>query len=211
MEENITGRKGLHAKHYRQSISGLAIFDSKSFNHCSLKAKVPLGYHQIRKNDIENERLKNLVKNNRPKIRNYIREIVNIYFKNDEIDEWIDAYLNKKYYEYKGVDDRNLPYGILVTHQAINIYGQKISNTDIGLEIRDAIICKSKYFKLETEENGRIVKKENNLCYPQIKLVIFGHKIIDEEEIIKLKMYEEIDGKESVLMNIELDVMDCPL
>lgn len=84
--------------------------------------KVPLGYHKIRKNDIENERLKNLVDNNRPQIRNYIREIVNIYFKNDVIDEWIDAYLNRRYYEYKGVDDRNLPYSILVTHQAINIW-----------------------------------------------------------------------------------------
>ena len=99
----------------------------------------------------------------------------------------------------------------MVTHQAINIYGQKISNTDIGLEIRDAIIRKSKYFKLETEENARIVQKEKNLRYPKIRLVLFGHKIIDEEEIIKLKMYEEIDGKEKVLMNIELDVMDCPL
>ena len=93
------------------------------------------------------------------------------------------------------------------TQQAINIYGQKISNTDIGLEIRDAIIRKSKYFKLETEENARIVQKEKNLRYPKIRLVLFGHKIIDEEEIIKLKMYEEIDGKEKVLMNIELDVM----
>ena len=201
----------MHAKHYTQSIPGLAVFDSVSFNACSLKAKVPLGYHKIRKNDIENERLKNLVDNNRPQIRNYIREIVNIYFKNDVIDKWIDAYLNRRYYEYKGVDDRNLPYSILVTHQAINIYGQKISNTDIGLEIRDAIISKSKYFKLETEENGRIVQKEKNLRYPKIRLVLFGHKIIDEEEIIKLKMYEEIDGKEKVLMNIELDVMDCPL
>ncbi len=66
-------------------------------------------------------------------------------------------------YEYKGVDDRNLPYRILITHQAINIYDQKISNTDIGLKIRDAIIHKSKYFKLETEENGGIVQKEKNL------------------------------------------------
>lgn len=55
------------------------------------------------------------------------------------------------------------------------------------------------------------MQKEKNLCYPKIRLVLFGHKIIDEEEIIKLKMYEEIDGKEKVLMNIELDVMDCPL
>lgn len=76
---------------------------------------------------------------------------------------------------------------------------------------KDAIIRKSKYFKLETEENARIVQKEKNLRYPKIRLVLFGHKIIDEEEIIKLKMYEEIDGKEKVLMNIELDVMDCPL
>lgn len=211
MEENITGRKGLHGKHYTQSIPELAVFDSESFNACSLKAKVPLGYHKIRTNDIENERLKNLVDNNRSQIRNYIREMVNIYFKNNIIDEWIDAYLNRRYYKYKCVDDRNLPYSILVTHQAINIYGQKISNTDIGLEIRDAIIRKSKYFKLETEENGRIVQKEKNLRYPKIRLVLFGHKIIDEEEIIKLKMYEEIDGKEKVLMNIELDVMDCPL
>ncbi|MFQ9873406.1 hypothetical protein [Waltera sp.] len=45
----------------------------------------------------------------------------------------------------------------------------------------------------------RIVQKEKNLRYPQIRLVLFGHKIIDEEEIIKLKMYEEIDGKEKNL------------
>ncbi|WP_455721161.1 hypothetical protein [Agathobacter sp.] len=43
------------------------------------------------------------------------------------------------------------------------------------------------------------------------KIGLFGHKIIDEEEIIKLKMYKEIDGNEKFLMNIELDVMDCPL
>lgn len=47
--------------------------------------------------------------------------------------------------------------------------------------------------------------------YPRIRLVLFGHKIINEEEIIKLKIYEEIDGKAKVLMNKELDVMDCPL
>lgn len=211
MEENKTGRKGLHAKHYTQSIPGLAIFDSKSFKGCSLKAKVPLGYHQIRKNDIENEKLKNLVDNNRQKIRNYIRKIANIYFKNDVIEEWINDYLNKRHYKYKGADDRNLPYSILVTHQAINIYGQKISSTDLGMEIREAIIHKSEYFKLETEENGRIVQKKKKVRYPRIRLVLFGHKIINEEEIIKLKIYEEIDGKAKVLMNKELDVMDCPL
>ncbi len=90
-----------------------------------MKAKVPLGYHKIRKNDNEKERLKNLVDNNRPQIRNYIREIVNIYFKNDVIDKWIDAYLNRRYYEYKGVDDRNLPYSILVNSSGNLTYMDK--------------------------------------------------------------------------------------
>lgn len=209
--ENKTGRKGLHAKHYTQNIPELAVFDSESFQGCSLKAKVPLGYHQIRRNDTENERLRNLVNNCRPQIRNYIRQILNIYFRNDVIEVWINDYLNRRYYEYKGADDRNLPYSILVTHQAINIYGQKISDTDLGVDIREAISNKSRYFELETEENGRIVEKVKKSNYPKIKLILYGHRVIDEEETIKLKIYEVADEKENVLMIKELDVMDCPL
>lgn len=211
MEENQTGRKGLHAKHYTNSISDLAVFDNNKFQKCPLKAKVSLGYHQIRKDKVENERLRNLVNNNRRKICNYIRQIINIYFNNNKINEWINEYLNKRYYEYKGADDRNLPYSILVTHQAINIFGQKIAETDLGIEIRQAIKNKSKFFKLESEENVRIVEKTKSTLYPKIRLVIYGHKVTDEEESIRLKIYEAVNGKENVLLIKELDVIDCPL
>lgn len=211
MEENRTGRKGLHAKHYTQSIPGLAKYDYKKFQNCSLKAKVSLGYHQIRKDKRENKRLKDLVDKNRKKIYDYIIEITKIYFKYAVVNQWIDDYLNKKYYEYKGADDRNLPYSILVTHQAINIFGQKISDTDLGKEIRYSIGNKSKFFRLETEENGRIVEKSKVFPLPQIRMLFYKHKVEDEEETIKIKIYESANGKEYTLFVKEVDVIDCPL
>ena len=217
MEENKTGRRGLHAKHYGQSISGLAVYNRKEYEGCPLKAKVSLGYHQIRRDKIENERLKNLVINNKTKIYNYIREITSIYFRNKRLEEWVNDYLSKRYYEYKGADDRNLPYSILVTHHAIDLYGQKISHTDLGKEISNAIRKKSRFFKTEivktekSKEIVRIVKKERIFPMPEIKMLLYNHKIQDEEETIKIKIFEIGNGKEYPLLVKIADVMDCPI
>jgi len=210
VEEKVTGRKGLHAKHYTHSIPKLAVFNNAKFQKCSLKAKTPLGYKLVRKDKTENERLKKIVENNRKKIRDYIRQITNIFFTNAVIDGWIDDYLLNRKYEYKGVDERNIPYSILVSHQAIDIYGQKLSDADLGAEIRQTINVKSKFFKVESEE-GKIVKKIDKKFYPYIKIVIYGHKIVDEEETIKLKIFEYLDDKEKKILSKELDVLDCPL
>ena len=110
-----------------------------------------------------------------------------------------------------------MPYSILVTHHAIDLYGQKISHTDLGKEISNAIRKKSRFFKTEivktekSKEIVRIVKKERIFPMPEIKMLLYNHKIQDEEETIKIKIFEIGNGKEYPLLVKIADVMDCPI
>lgn len=203
MIENITGRKGLHAKHYNSSIPGLALYDKRKYVECVLKAKVSLGYKIRRTDEAENEHLRELVENNRNRIFRYIKEITNIFFKNDKMNNWIEEYLHNRYYEYKGANERNLPYSILVTSHSINIFGQRISDSELGNEIKTIISEKSKFFKIV---DNRIVSKVQK--YAEIHMLFYRHKIEDEYETIKVKIFESDKGD---LLTKEMAVMDCPL
>jgi len=122
VEEKVTGRKGLHAKHYTHSIPKLAVFNNAKFQKCSLKAKTPLGYKLVRKDKTENERLKKIVENNRKKIRDYIRQITNIFFTNAVIDGWIDDYLTDEHLVLVGED--GAPFLDVIKNKAYIISGK---------------------------------------------------------------------------------------
>lgn len=68
----------------------------------------------------------------------------------------IDDYIEARDYCYTHTNKFNIPYSILYTREAINIFGQRISQSELGERINLAINNNSNYFSIE---EGRIIKK----------------------------------------------------
>ena len=201
-EDNYSSKTNRDWPYYRPEISKICPYFAIC-PECGNPIQIVNIYKDIM---IENERLKEKVQNEKWEIYNYIQKITGIYFKFNKITEVIDAYLNRRDYEYKGANERNLPYSILITGPAISIFGYKIMSNEIGNEISNIIASNSKYFEIN---EGQIKKKENE--YVEIKLLVYKHKIMEEDESVCIKIWEGKNKTEHILLREKYDVMDCPI
>lgn len=150
---------------------------------------------QIRETESVNEEIRDLVENNIDKLANDIREITGVLLKNEKIMKLIDDYIEARDYCYTHTNKFNIPYSILYTREVVNIFGQKISQSELGERINLAINNNSNYFRIE---EGRIIKKVPT--YVSIYLLVTNHRIAQGGRQYMAINIEESNGNEHHLI-----------
>lgn len=192
-EEEHTGRTTMHGRHFTRNVDGLPIYNEENYDACPLHNPIAFRVRRIRENTLINEEIKELIQNNRNKIAADIRKITGILLKNERINSIIDDYIAAREYCYTHTNKYNIPYSILYTREAINIFGQRIDILDLGKEITLAIKNNSRYFGVEA---GKINKKVEE--FVTIQLLFSNHSIQGSKQYITMCIEEKNDVHEPV-------------
>lgn len=188
--EEKTGRVSLHGRHYRYNVDGLPTYLVENYENCPLHNPVAFRIVKVRENEQINEEIRNIVENNRNRICTNIREITGILLNNYKLCQVIDAYITARDYCYTHTNRFNIPYSILYTRNAINIFGQKVSEVDIGRRIRESIQDNCIDFEIV---DGRIQKRIED--YVSLNLIVANHRIQGSKQYMTVKI-EEQKGRE---------------
>lgn len=189
IEEN-TGRTNLHGRHYKNNVEGLPPYSEKNYENCPLHNQVAFRMKEVRKNEKINEEIRNIVENNKSQIYANIRQITGVLLSSNKLNQVIDDYIVARDYCYTYTNKFNIPYSILYTRNAINIFGQKVDGADIGQRIYNAIQNNCAYFEFF---DGRIQKNIDD--YVELNLIVANHRIKGSKQYMTVRI-EERKGKE---------------
>ena len=109
---------------------------------------------------------------------------------NKKLYQVINDYIVARDYCYTHTNKYNIPYSILYTRNAINIFGQKVGEADIGQRIYNAIQNNCAYFEFV---DGRIQKNIDG--YVELNLNIVRHRIRESKQYMTVRI-EEKKGEE---------------
>lgn len=199
LEQN---RISLHARHCRRTIPDLAVYNELKYNNCQLRRITSFGKRVFREDNAYNEKLKNKIESNRYNIRKHIRKIVGINVSNTRLDEIIDTYLNNMNYRYYHTNEFNIPYSIVYTSSAINVFKNYIYDNEIGYEIKEKIQSNSIYFLVNAD--NQIVKKCNDKVY--ISVSLYNHVKNDNKWYMALKLVETCDYQDNVIFKTKIEM-----
>lgn len=200
-EEEHTKKRDMHGRHFIHNIDGLPKNNKKGYNNCPFHNPVAFGIIRVREDETINEEIKELVENNRKKISVDIKEITGFLFKNERIDNIIAEYLNARNYCYTHTNRFNIPYSILYTNRAINLFGQRISSSELGNRIQNAITDNSEYFMVK----NNLIKKNVNK-YVVINLLIIKHRISNSRQYMTIRVEEGYQQVNNVLFEEEIEM-----
>ena len=185
-QEENTGRTNLHGRHYKNNVDGLPNYSEVNYVNCPLHNPVAFHMREIRNNRRINEEIRNIVENNRIQICANIREIIGILINNKRLNKVIDDYIEARDYCYTHTNKFNIPYSILYTREAIDIFGQKVADCGIGNKIHEAIQNNCKYFQIT---NGQIQKNISD--YVTLNLVVVNHRLQGSRQYMTIKIEEQ--------------------
>lgn len=189
-EEENTGRTNLHGRHYRYNVEGLPPYSEENYKNCPLHNPVAFGIREVRNNEQINEEIRDIVENSMSRICEDIRGITGVLLSNKKLYQVINDYIVARDYCYTHTNKFNIPYSILYTRNAINIFGQKVGEADIGQRIYNAIQNNCAYFEFV---DGRIQKNIDG--YVELNLNIVRHRIRESKQYMTVRI-EEKNGKE---------------
>ena len=189
-QEENTGRTNLHGRHYKSNVRDLANYSEEKYVNCPLHNPVAFRLRVFRNNEEINDEIRNIVENSRRQICASIREITGILLNDNKLNQIIDHYIEARDYCYTHTNRFNIPYSILYTREAINIFGQKVVGSGIGQRIHEAIQNNSTYFKFV---DGRI--KNDIDDYVLLNLIVANHKVSGSKQYMTIRI-EEIKAKE---------------
>ena len=189
-EEENTGRSNLHGRHCRYNVEGLPPYSEEDYKNCPLHNPVAFGIREVRNNEQLNEEIRDIVENSKSQICEDIREITGVLLSNKKLYQVINDYIVARDYCYTHTNKFNIPYSILYTRNAINIFGQKVGEADIGQRIYNAIQNNCAYFEFV---DGRIQKNIDG--YVELNLNIVRHRIRESKQYMTVRI-EEKKGEE---------------
>lgn len=185
-EEENTGRINLHGRHYKNNVKGLPPYLEQNYENCPLHNPVAFRMKVVRKNEKINEEICNIVENNKSQIYANIREITGVLLSSKKLNQVIDDYIVAKHYCYTYTNKYNIPYSILYTSKAINIFGQKVDDVGIGQRIYEAIQNKCTYIKFTY---GRIHKNIDD--YVELNMIVANHRIKGSKQYMTVRIEEK--------------------
>lgn len=185
-EEENTRRTNLHGRHYKSNVEGLPPYSEKNYLNCPLHNPIAFRMRKIRNDERINKEIRDIVDNNRSQICADIRKITGVLLSNNKIDKIINEYILAGDYCYTHTNKFNIPYSILYTRNAINIFGQKVNEVDIGQRIYNAIQDNCEFFEFVNE---RIQKKIDN--YVELNLIVARHRISGSKQYMTLRIEEK--------------------
>ncbi len=185
MMQNKTKIVKTHAKHTRNKINGFSFWNENDKENCNLYNPCSLGNTEIKHTDIYSRELYDLIKKNKRLIFKDIREIININLSNTIMNHLYEVFINSESYGYKAVNKYNVPYAMLYYQQSISLYGQYVTDDDLGKIINN----KSKFF--EVKVTGEIAKKVTG--YRTINLILTHFKSNSSGQTVVIEIYESLD------------------
>lgn len=185
-EEENTGRTNLHGRHYKNDVKGLPPYSEVNYENCPLHNPVAFRIRMVRNNEQLNEEIRAIVENSRSQIYADIREITGVLLSNKKLDQVINDYIVARDYCYTHTNKFNIPYSILYTREAINIFGQKVDGTDIGQRIYNTIQNNCAYFEFV---DGRIQKNIDD--YVELNLNVANHRIRGSKQYMTIRIEEK--------------------
>lgn len=189
----------LHARHCKKTITGIAKYNKKNYLNCPLHNETSFGRRILRANNLYNLHLESLIKKNKKTIKSHIRNILGINFSNQYLDHIIDTYLINRNYQYEHTNEFNLPYSIIYTSEALDIFGRYLQNSTLGVEIKDSIINNSNQFIIS---NNKIDKISNE--YADINIQLCHHRKTNGIWHLTLKLTETVNGNTATLFEKEI-------
>lgn len=184
--EEKTGKPNMHGRHYPRNVTGLPVYNQVNYSVCPLHKPTAFGITQIRECELVNEEIKKLIEDNRSQLASNIRDITGILLKNERIYQMLDEYLVAKDYCYTHTNKYNIPYSVLYTRKAIELFGQRIDSSELGNRIHLAI--KERSGKFDVEE-GRIVKKVQE--FVSLHLLVSNHRIRGSKQYMTICIGEK--------------------
>jgi len=200
-EEENTGRTNLHGRHYRYNVEGLPPYSEENYKNCPLHNPVAFGIREVRNNEQLNEEIRDIVENSKSQICEDIREITGVLLSNKKLFQVINDYIVARGYCYTHTNKFNIPYSILYTRNAINIFGQKVSETDIGKRIYNAIQNNCAYFEFV---DGRIQKNIDG--YVELNLNIVRHRIRESKQYMTVRIKEKKGEEIQTIFEEEIEM-----
>ena len=200
-EEQVTGRRSMHGRHYKKSICDLAVYNQARYDACPIHN--PHAFHlvDIREDETENEEIRHIVEHNMARIANDIRTLTGVRFTNKNLFGVISRYINSRHYCYVHTNRFNLPYSILYTTGAINLFMQKLDSSGTGQDIADAINERSNHFRIES---GQI--KQDTKGYAELFLSVVKHRVEQNNQYITVCIIETYKDVKATLMSREFEV-----
>lgn len=200
-QEENTGRTNLHGRHYKNSVEGLPCYSEENYANCPLHNPVAFRMREVRDNEQINEEICNVVENNRGKICTNIREIIGILINNNKLNRVIDGYIAARDYCYTHTNRFNIPYSILYTCNAINIFGQKVADSGIGKRIHEAIQNNCTYFQFI---DGRIQKDTED--YVVLNLLVINHRVNGSRQYMTIRIEEQNGNENHIVFEEEVEM-----
>lgn len=188
--EEKTKKTNMFGRHYLGNVTGLPAYNQVNYSVCPLHNPTAFGIIQIRECELVNEEIKKLIEDNRSQLASNIRDITGILLKNDRIYQMLDEYITAKDYCYTHTNKYNIPYSVLYTRKAIELFGQRVDSSELGKRIQLAIKEKSGKFDME---EGRIVKKVEE--FVSLHLLVSNHSIRGSKQYMTICI-EEKNGRE---------------
>jgi len=202
--EEHTGRKKLHGRHVPLDVEGLASYSQVAYDNCPLKNPVAFSVQELRGNETMNQEILECIQTHSKEIFDDIRKITGVLLKNTFLKEILDNYLAAKEYCYTHTNMYNIPYSILYTRSAIDLFGRKVSVEGVGQSISEVINEKSKFFYVN---DGQIQKRGRMYAY--IQLIISNHDVRKNQMMMKIEEQME-DGKTSnIILKNKIDIEPC--
>lgn len=200
-QEENTGRTNLHGRHYKYNVSGLPRYLEENYGNCPLHNPVAFLMREVRDNEQINEEIRNIVENNRGKICANIREIIGVLISNNKSNGVIDDYIAARDYCYTHTNRFNIPYSILYTRNAINIFGQKVADSDIGKRIYEVIQNNCTYLRFI---DGRIQKVTED--YVTLNLLVINHRVNGSRQYMTIRIEEQNWNENRIVFEEEVEM-----
>lgn len=200
-QEENTGRTNLHGRHYKYNVAGLPSYLEENYANCPLHNPVAFHMIEVRDNEQINEEILNVVENNRKQICANIREITGVLISNNKLNRVIDDYIAARDYCYTHTNKFNIPYSILYTRNAINIFGQKVADSGIGKRIHEAIQNNCTYFQFI---DSRIQKGVGD--YVELKLLVVNHRVNGSRQYMTIRIEEQKRQETHIVFEEEVEM-----
>lgn len=188
-EEVKTKIRRTHARHYIHTIEGLANYDKDRYLSCPLHNSKSFSCKELRQDEVYNNELLHLILKNEMQIMKNIREITGINFSSNYLKtDVIQPYIKTNHFSYKHTTKYNIPYSILCTSKALDIFGRYLKKDSPYVDEIERIINNTTNFCIETDSNQekKVIKKCSD--YIRLQILFSNHSI--SKNTIKLSLLE---------------------
>ncbi|GMC03123.1 hypothetical protein K5E_21410 [Enterococcus thailandicus] len=185
-------KRSVHGRHFTQNVPGLAIFDSKSYENCSLHSKNATRLYSRKPSKSKNMEVVKLMQLYREQLRYSISSILGIKVSRNIFEKFITDFINVDGFYFPGISKLNLPFYFLFLLPNEVLYNCIITDN----YIKDSINLRSKYFKVTSDNR----LKKTTSKFVEFEFVFINHQNNELGESLTYELIERVGNKKNILM-----------